>query len=254
MLTTEQEDLLVALVGMERGVPREQRGTFMKVMTLGSTGEVIYIGNSGFRSQIPAHFQDLSALEDVGYVRSSGRSASFYVTGDGRAEVERLMRAKGEPAKRQEEEARRYLDSDGMRQRHSAAYARWVVAEGKLWGTETEGQQTEIGHSCREAMLLFATSLVERARPEPVERDPQLVVKRVEAVLRKVERSGRRRQALEALLGFWVGMKDLVERQEHGALKEGERLDWEDGRRLVFLTMVVMTELDRAVESSQTTV
>jgi hypothetical protein len=38
-----------------------------------------------------------------------------------------------------------------------------------------------------------------------------------------------------------------VQRQEHGAQKEGRPLVWEDGRRVVFQTAIVMFELDRAL-------
>ena len=55
------------------------------------------------------------------------------------------------------------------------------------------------------------------------------------------------RPALDALLAFWGTVSDLVQRQEHGALREGEQLVWHDGRRVVFLTMTVMHEIDSAL-------
>lgn len=59
--------------------------------------------------------------------------------------------------------------------------------------------------------------------------------------------SERVRAFLEALLAYWGTVSDLANRQEHGATREGESLVAEDARRLVFQTMLVMYELDRAL-------
>jgi hypothetical protein len=40
----------------------------------------------------------------------------------------------------------------------------------------------------------------------------------------------------------------LVQRQEHGAQKEVTPLTWEDARRVVFQTCVVMYEINRALK------
>src|SRR6266498_3147039 len=58
---------------------------------------------------------------------------------------------------------------------------------------------------------------------------------------------------LDALLTHWRAVSGLVQRQEHGAQKEGHSLVWEDGRRVVFQTAVVMFEIDRALELSGAT-
>jgi hypothetical protein len=47
------------------------------------------------------------------------------------------------------------------------------------------------------------------------------------------------------MLAFWGAVSDLAQRQEHGAQREAEPLGWEDARRLVFLSAVVMYEIDR---------
>jgi hypothetical protein len=53
---------------------------------------------------------------------------------------------------------------------------------------------------------------------------------------------------LDALLAYWGTTSDLAQRQEHGAQKEGEVLTWEDSRRLVFHTAIVMVEIDRTLK------
>jgi len=62
-----------------------------------------------------------------------------------------------------------------------------------------------------------------------------------------VECSPKFKAVLESLVSCWEAAIDLVQRQEHGANKEGEPLVWEDARRVVFQTMMVMYELDRAL-------
>lgn len=52
---------------------------------------------------------------------------------------------------------------------------------------------------------------------------------------------------LEAVVAYWGTVADLIERQEHGAQKEGEALTWEDARRIVFHTAIVMFEVDRSL-------
>jgi len=37
-----------------------------------------------------------------------------------------------------------------------AAYDRWSEAADRLWGAETPGEFTDIGHACREAIQAFA--------------------------------------------------------------------------------------------------
>lgn len=47
---------------------------------------------------------------------------------------------------------------------------------------------------------------------------------------------------MEDLGNLWESTVDLIERQEHSAQKEGESVTFEDGRRVVLLTMVLMLE------------
>ena len=46
---------------------------------------------------------------------------------------------------------------------------------------------------------------------------------------------------------YWGTVSDLVQRQEHGAQREGKQLVWEDARRVVFQTANVMFEIDRSL-------
>jgi hypothetical protein len=50
-----------------------------------------------------------------------------------------------------------------------------------------------------------------------------------------------------ALNAYWEAVNDLAERAAHGSQREGRPLLWEDGRRLVFQTLLAMAEVTAAV-------
>jgi hypothetical protein len=86
-------------------------------------------------------------------------------------------------------------------------------------------------------------------QPPDVNPDPTKTLDRASAVinLRRQELGEASSELLDALFGYWRAVNSVVRRQEHGAQKEGEPLTWEDGRRVVYQTMAVMVELDRAL-------
>jgi hypothetical protein len=102
---------------------------------------------------------------------------------------------------------------------------------------------------CRESLQFFADYLVTRASDPDVDADPAHTVARVRSVIkqRKPDLSEGLQAFLDSLLNYWGCAQDLVQRQEHGGLKKGEALGWEDGRRVVFHTLIVMYEVDRVV-------
>jgi hypothetical protein len=71
---------------------------------------------------------------------------------------------------------------------------------------------------------------------------------KIRAALRAAgERLGStERDALDTLTAWWSSVYDLAQRQEHGAQREGQPLVYEDSRRLVFMTTIVMSEIDRS--------
>jgi hypothetical protein len=113
-----------------------------------------------------------------------------------------------------------------------------------LWEGDTVSNLTAIGHHAREAMQAFATAMVEEHQPPDVDPDVAHVERRLGAViaLRRRELGDARRDALEALGTLWNKVSRLVQRQEHGAQKEGEPVTWSDARRVVYLTMFCMVE------------
>jgi hypothetical protein len=144
---------------------------------------------------------------------------------------------------------RRYLDSQRFQQQYSAAYEKWALAEALLWGEDSAKQLSAVGHHCREALQQFTSVLVERCKPAAVETDAQKTINRLQAVLRAAGAALGTTGAdfLKALVDYWRALDALVQRQEHAGQKEGRPVVWEDTRRVVFLTMCVMYEVDRAL-------
>jgi len=103
-------------------------------------------------------------------------------------------------------------------------------------------------------MQEFVASCVERFNPPGIDQDKARTVSRLKAVLNHcTQKLGKTEQSfLDALTAYWGEVNDLIQRQEHGAQKEGQQLIWEDGRRVVFQTAVVMFEVDRALSRTQT--
>ncbi len=82
----------------------------------------------------------------------------------------------------------------------------------------------------------------------PTQTDPRGSQKRIESVLKQhADKLGSLEPFLIKLLDYWGAVNGIVQRQEHGAQKEGEPLKWEDARRVVFQTMLVMYEIDRTL-------
>ncbi len=246
ILEPEQEKLFRDLVEAERRVPRSERQHFLIATPYGPIGvQLIHPGWVDHdRSVFEGDIETLARVRLVAITLVSAHSRGFYVTPEGFEYYGQLMRRRGEPIERLQSVTREYIQNPGFQARYPGAYAKWAQAEALLWSGDSEGAYTTIGHLLREAMQDFATDLVERFRPPNVEQDKSKVVARLRAVLasHKISKTGD--AFLDALLGYWGTVSDLVQRQEHGALREGETLWWSDARRVVFQVAIVMLEID----------
>ena len=95
-------------------------------------------------------------------------------------------------------------------------------------------------------MQAFTSDIIEQYPPASVTSDPTMTVTRLRAVLTLLasQLGTTEEPFLNALIAYWGTVSDLVQRQEHGAQKEGQPLVWEDARRVVFQTALVMFEVD----------
>lgn len=250
LLEQEQKDLLAALVEAYRNLPRDRREKFM----VNQADDQTWVLHQGLPDrQLKACIEDIEILDREGLIvlsyNSRGEPNLFYVTPKGFKYYEEMKESEGEPVQKVESEIKEYLSAEHFRKKYPAAYQKWAEAEEKLWSSESERQLTTIGHLCREAVQEFATALVEQHQPPDVDPNKAHTIARLKAVLnlKKQQAGDTVHDFLDALLDYWRVLDGLIQRQEHGAKKEGEQLVWEDGRRVVFQTAVVMFEIDRSL-------
>lgn len=248
-LEPEQEQLFRDLVEAERRVARSERRPFIILNTVGPAG--VQLSHPGWIDRDRRVFEgDIDTLDRVGLIAFSYPAPSlkgFYVTPEGFTYYGELMQRRGEPIQRIQLSVRDYIQSHLFQARYPLAYSKWAEAENLLWSDDSERAYTMIGHLLREAMQEFATALVERFGPPKVEPDKAKTVSRLRAVLGGRKLSEKLSAFLDALIAYWGTVSDLIQRQEHGALREGEPLKWIDARRVVFQVAIVMLEIDAAM-------
>jgi len=246
LLEPEQEELLFSIVEAVRNTPREERRKFLVAQTLRGDSLI----HPGIKGEGRIYYGDVEELGRQGLLAigfGSTGSPNFDITSLGFRYYEHLKRKRGESVQHVETTIREYINSPEFRARYPEAFAKWSSAEDLLWQTDTQQQLTTIGHLCREALQGFVSALVERHRPLDVNTNKAKTIARLKAVLEAVQLGETKKDFLEALLAYWGTLNDLVQRQEHGASKEGEQLVWEDARCVVFQTMIVMFEIDRTL-------
>jgi hypothetical protein len=149
-----------------------------------------------------------------------------------------------DPFERVIRRARDVLATSEFASAYPGAFDAWAAAERLLWEGDSGSKLTTIGHNVREAMQAFATAMVDAYEPPGVDPNVANVERRLGAViaLHRPKLGDAHREALEALGTLWTKVSRLVQRQEHGAQREGEPVTWSDARRIVYLTMFCMAE------------
>lgn len=251
LLEPEQEQLLATLVEASRRVADRGERVFSMFLPDGPA----LIGGGGLPPDEPlkAEDDDLPVLERAGLVRVLSRGSGlirFRVTPEGENYYATTKTRADEPIREVEDDLRSYLDSELFRTRYDAAYRSFAEAERLLWGPDSHDQLTAVGHHAREALQAFATALVGRHQPPEVNPNPTYTLDRLSAVVQmhRPTLGDRRSDFLNALFGYWREVVNLAQRQEHGGQKEGEPLVWEDARRVVLHTAVVMIEVARTLD------
>lgn len=255
MLDKEQEDALIAFVEASRRLPGDKREPFLVIGPVTGTynTRVMHKGFHGGHTQF-FNPHDIELLAGYGLVHISreGRVATFSVRPEGFRYYEDLMRARGQAFEVVESEPQRFLNSDSFQRRHPASFALWSDAQKLLWGAESEENLTTIGLRCREALREYAEELV---KTFPISECPPkdshtLRLRQVVASRRSVL-GGKPTNFLDALVQLWSTVGDLAERQTHGVTKEGNELMWDDARRVVFQTAIVMYEVEQALSTAR---
>jgi hypothetical protein len=159
---------------------------------------------------------------------------------------------------RVEDYLRAYLEDERFRSPHPLAYGRWLVAWEMLWCADSRAKVIAVAQRACDAMQAFTSSLLERCSPPAMDpRWPELLADGsrppdpLDALTRLTddyrEQLGEERsELLRGLLEHWRGLLQSVRRHEDSPQPPAERLRWEDGRRLVLFTALVMVEIDRS--------
>jgi len=253
MLESDQEQLLSRLVEVRRSAPADKQSSFLTVLHIGGIrAEWIHFG---LDLREACSYSDLRILEHSGLIfalaNQSYELSEFDISPAGFEYYHNLRAQESQGLEHVEQRVQAYLESDSFRQRHESALGRWLEAERLLWPSEEISGFTQIGHLCRETMQEFATSALEINKTTDVNPDRSKTIDRMRSVLaaRTSDQGDTTQAFLDALLVFWGTVHDMVQKQEHGAMSEGTTISWEDTRRVVFQTAIVMYEIDRSLGS-----
>lgn len=247
-LDTEQEEALSMLVEAARSTPRDQREAFLALHYDDQRNFTVrHKGLPG--GQCLVYTGDIDVLSRNGLIllKSLNRAVhEFDIMPEGFAYYREMKMRESEPVQSVETNITHYLNGDRFRLNYPEAYQKLKDAEALLWDSDSERQLTTIGHLCREALQEFANSLIVLHNPPEFDQDKARTVSRLKSVIGAYKDTLGKSNAsfLDAICNFWGTVIDLIQRQEHGGQKEGEPLVWEDGRRAVFQTAVVMYEID----------
>src|SRR5438309_4513 len=244
VLDPEQEQVLEFLVEAYRR--SSDRQPFYAAQPANSHN--LHLAHAGVPRDHPGIYPaDIQTLSEAGLLRLERPDHStwrFDLTPAAFRYYATMIERRGGGTRTVEETTHSYFDSVKFVSRHPTPFAKWRQAEQLLWSGDGQQQLTTIGHLCREAMQLFATSLLSHRPSADAPLDPVKTVARVRRALDSVPNYAKK-ALCEAMVAYWGEVADFAQRQEHGAQKEGQALEWEDGRMLVFHTLFTMVELDR---------
>jgi hypothetical protein len=157
-----------------------------------------------------------------------------------------------------EDYLRAYLEDERFRSAHPLAYGRWLVAWELLWCAESRAKVIAVAQRAGDAMQVFTSSVLERRTPMAMDPQwPDLLADRSRrpdaldgltslADAYREQLGEERSELLHGLLEHWQALLQNVRRHDDASEPPAARLRWEDGRRLVLFTALVMVEFDRS--------
>lgn len=235
-LTSLELDLLVAIDRLTRDsyLPADQDDVFAE------------LGRMGVQQPPNAMWLYYAAqqLREDGYVQADFAGGMTIVNVKLTREGREAARAVADPMAKVLAESRVKIGSKAFAAAFPGAYEPWADAAKLLYGENAAAELTTIGHKVREASQAFATAAIAKFGADNPPEEPSLVKRRLGAVIahNRDYLSQTKREVLEDLGDLWETAVDLIQRQEHAAQKEGEPISFEDGRRVVNLTMFLMLE------------
>ena len=188
-LEDEQRRLLCWMIESERAIPTEQHGSFWILELSGDA----FLFHRYILERPPVRKGDLRTLAENSVLRRTydDRTQGYELTPRGRSYYAELKRRDGAPVEKITREIRSYLETEAFQASFPRAYGFWRAAEDELWGADSEGSLTKIGHTCREALQAFAAHAVERIGLSDINTDPAKTIIRIRAVARPPTRGWR---------------------------------------------------------------
>ena len=246
-LDPEEVVLIRVLVEAARSVERKYRGGFIAFAQHDPDGP--WIDHLGIPEQRQVDGVAYRSLRDMGLLRvvSQGDMAETFDL-DKRA-FELYDALAGSDVNAVEEQTLDRLRSGRLDDPlFESALAKWEKAFALLSSSDGDTDLTAVGHHLREAQQEFALAAV-RFAGRPVE-DLKPTHARANVTVALGEWSSViNDDVLASIDAVWVAADKLAQRLEHGALKEGEALTWEDARGAVFATAFGMSEVARALRT-----
>jgi hypothetical protein len=251
-LDPEQLSVLGLFVEASRSVPTAEREPIRLIGADGFNQLIVY--HPGVSQSNPPYVYpgDVDTLGEAGLLRVSRHGyhdRTVEITPLGRAYVDQYIAHQLAPVERVVSPPREYVATAEFERAYPGVFAKWSRAEELLLEEDSVRHLSTIGHLCREAMQLFVDALARQLSID-LTSDLSKTVARMKVILTKLSIGAARTAFLEAQLAYWGAVSDLVQRQEHGAAKEGEGLDREDGRRVVLHTLLVMYEWHRSADKA----
>ncbi len=251
-LPPETEQLFVEMAEATLSSTTPAHRMFMLAVHLGGN-RLVFAGQPrrDWKDVDPGALDDLASL---GLLRKSfgGRGTPNYrLTNDGRRFFEWLMSQRGEPIRQVEQTVRTWLGSEGFASRYPAASASLGRAFEQLWHGETDDQAVSgYGADLRAALQDFASELQGHLKLDSSTSREKPVDRLAEAVEALADRVGEREEAVLAQLVELCRVTLRQVQRIHHVRAEGELSGWDELRRAGFVLVMVVHELDRAVDSS----
>jgi hypothetical protein len=157
-----------------------------------------------------------------------------------------------------------YLEDERFKSAYLQAYERWSQASAMLYSAGSKDSLLVAGQRARETIEEFVRALAGSAEPPgwnsfATGTSPEDLPTLIETYRPRL--GDARCDFLQTLFDYWRVLNDVVERQQdgverqqdgveqlrHGGQEVGEPLRWEDARRVVVLTALLMVEIDRSL-------
>jgi len=148
-----------------------------------------------------------------------------------------------------------YLDQERFRSAYFTAHQRWQEASEMLYEGDSRDSVLAAAARAREAVEEFVGVLAEKHGEIPADQGSPVATcecsfsERLSTLIEswRPQLGEARCALLGALLDYWCALNAELQCHLQGAEQVGGPLRWEDGRRVVVLTAVLMVEIDRSL-------